>query len=221
MRSQLKTKEAYSLDTESIINLDKFDSEPLATDPYEHVIVSDFISRDWTDGIMQDYPKIQKGGSFPLSIIKYGANFEALIAALDSPEFRAAVEKKFSVDLEGKPSMFTVRGKARAKDGKIHTDTESKIISLLLYMNHEWENQGGKLRLLRSNDINDVATEVSPTIGTLLVFKRSNNSWHGHLPFVGDRKVIQMNWVTHQKFIDREKKRHKWSSVMKLLGLSY
>jgi hypothetical protein len=30
-----------------------------------------------------------------------------------------------------------------------------------------------------------------------------------------------MNWVTEQKYVDQEAKRHWWSSLMKKLGLSY
>ena len=32
----------------------------------------------------------------------------------------------------------------------------------------------------------------------MLAFKRSNNSWHGHEPFAGERRVIQFNWLTSQ-----------------------
>ena len=40
--------------------------------------------------------------------------------------------------------------------------------------------------------------EVPPTEGTLLAFKRADNSWHGHKPFAGERRVIQFNWVTSE-----------------------
>jgi SM-20-related protein len=33
---------------------------------------------------------------------------------------------------------------------------------------------------------------------TLLAFKRSNYSWHGHKLFAGQRRVIQFNWLTSQ-----------------------
>ena len=114
--------------------------------------------------------------------------------------------------------MFTVRGKCRRKDGKIHTDTESKIITVLLYMNPEWEKDGGRLRLLRSHNIEDKIAEVPPLSGTLLAFRRSDNSFHGHTPFEGERKVIQMNWVTHQKFADNNLARHKISAIFKRLN---
>jgi hypothetical protein len=144
-----------------------------------------------------------------------------MIKALNGPDFRVAVEKKFSINLEGRPTMFTVRGRCRNSDGKIHTDSESKLITVLLYMNPRWEHDRGRLRLLRdATNIDNVAAEVSPTIGTLLVFKRSDHSYHGHLPFDGARKVVQMNWVIDQRTVDREAKRHRLSAAMKRLGLS-
>ncbi len=47
-----------------------------------------------------------------------------------------------------------------------------------------------------ADDLDDMILEIPPTAGTLLAFKRSDNSWHGHKPFAGERRVIQFNWVT-------------------------
>jgi Rps23 Pro-64 3,4-dihydroxylase Tpa1-like proline 4-hydroxylase len=44
------------------------------------------------------------------------------------------------------------------KDGQIHTDTASKIIAVLVYMNEGWDPEGGRLRLLRGK--NDLGDEV-------------------------------------------------------------
>ena len=74
-----------------------------------------------------------------------------------SDEFRKAFEEKFSIDLNNRPDMITVRGRCSEKDGKIHTDSETKIITILIYMNAGWESAGGRLRLLRSgNDLEDM-----------------------------------------------------------------
>jgi SM-20-related protein len=203
----------------AILELDKLRAAPLIRQPFEYLILRDFIRPEWKKRLADAYPHIRRGGSFPLSTTNFGDDFAQLISALDGPGFRQAVEHKFSIDLEGRPTMFTVRGRCRATDGKIHTDTESKIITVLLYMNPEWADQGGRLRLLNSaTDIDDVAAEVPPAFGTLLIFKRCDYSYHGHLPFEGDRKVIQMNWVTHQRFVERESKRHRWSAFLKKLG---
>jgi hypothetical protein len=201
-----------------MLNLEKLQNTPLENSPYEHVIVPNFIKADAMQSILNDYPKIKDAGSFPLSTLNYGQIFADLIDTLDGDAMRAAIEKKFSVDLTGKPTMFTIRGKCRKKDGQIHTDTESKIISILIYMNPAWEQSGGQLRLLRSENIDDVATEIPPVSGTLLAFKRSDHSWHGHKSFVGDRKVIQMNWVTEQKFVDKNINRHVFSSFLKKIN---
>ena len=139
---------------------------------------------------------------------------------MDQPRFRKIVEEKFGVDLAAKPTMYTVRGNCRATDGSIHEDSKTKIITVLLYMNEKWDTDGGRLRILRNNhDMNDYAAEVPPHGGTLLMFKRADNSWHGHEPFEGKRRAIQMNWVTSQKVVDKEQRRHRVSSFFKKLGL--
>jgi len=133
-----------------------------------------------------------------------------------SGEFRKAFEEKFGIDLTNRPDMITVRGRCSEKDGKIHTDSETKIITILIYMNAGWESAGGRLRLLRSgNNLDDMILEVPPTEGTLLAFRRSNNSWHGHKPFSGPRRVIQFNWVTSEAVVRREQNRHRLSAWMK------
>lgn len=81
-------------------------------------------------------------------------------------------------------------------DGHIHTDYWSKIITLLVYFNPEWTQEGGRLRMLRcSNNIDDYTAEVAPLGGTVLAFRRSERSWHGYKRFDGERRMIQMSWV--------------------------
>jgi SM-20-related protein len=184
--------------------------------PFSYLIAQNTIRPQWEDRLISDFPCLKKGGSFPLSTVKVGNDFQNLIEEMRGPEFRQVVEEKFSLSLSDRPTMFTVRGHCRLGDGNIHTDTESKIITVLLYMNPRWADKGGRLRILNSrSDINDFAVEIEPTIGTMLIFKRCDHSFHGHLPFEGERRVIQMNWVTEQRFVDRESTRHKWSALIK------
>jgi SM-20-related protein len=193
-------------------------STPLETEPYEHLIVEGFVPAAHAEALIGSYPMIEQAGSFPLDTLKYDGAFAALIEEMSAEPFRAAVEEKFGVDLEGKATMFTARGRCRAEDGKIHTDSKSKIITVLLYMNEDWAPQGGRLRLLRDGEnLENWAREVPPGFGTLLLFKRSERSWHGHLPFEGPRRVIQMNWVTSPRVAAWEQFRHKVSAATKRL----
>jgi SM-20-related protein len=202
----------------SMLNLEKFRSTPLTREPFEFLVVPEFIKAEARAAISKDYPEVARAGSFPLGEVTYGPAFTKLIAEMRSEEFRKAFEEKFNIDLTNRPDMITVRGRCSEKDGKIHTDSETKIITILIYMNAGWESPGGRLRLLRSgNNLDDTILEVPPTEGTLLAFRRSNNSWHGHKPFSGPRRVIQFNWVTSEAVVRREQNRHRFSAWMKKL----
>lgn len=202
----------------SICNLDALKAAPLSKEPYDHVLVPGFIRKDRLADIHRDYPPIDKPGSVPLGVYKHGPAFEALLNELRGDAIRHAVEEKFDLDLTGRPTMFTVRGMCRPTDGKIHTDSTSKIVTILLYMNPPWEASGGRLRLLRSQNLDDYAAEVPPDEGTLLIFRRSDTSWHGHEPFDGPRRAIQMNYVVHPVYIWHEQWRHRVSTGLKRLN---
>lgn len=204
-------------------SIDIFDYEtlrntPLRRDPYEYVILPGFVKAEALHLINSDYPRIDHAGSYPLASLEYGPNFQAMVDALESEEFRRAFEEKFQVDLSNRPTTITVRGRSDTRDGNIHCDSESKIITILLYMNPDWDDSGGRLRLLRSReDINDFAAEVPPSGGTLVAFLRSDHSWHGHLQFIGERRVIQFNWVTGEKSQRFNLFRHRVSATAKQL----
>jgi len=90
---------------------------------------------------------------------------------------------------------------------------------VLLYMNQRWDSDGGRLRILRNGtDLNDFVAEVPPHGGTLLVFRRSENSWHGHEPFEGQRRAVQMNWVANAGVVAYEQRRHRISTTLKKLN---
>jgi hypothetical protein len=202
----------------SLLDLEALRATPLKTAPYEYLVVPNFVPSAALARVIGDFPNISTTGSLPLSELDVHGAFDALIAEMDGPEFRQIIESKFGLDLSDRPTMFTVRGRCHRGDGKIHTDTGTKIITVLLYVNQAWEADGGRLRLLRSATLDDVAEEVSPTGGTLLVFKRSERSWHGHEPFEGQRRAIQMNWVTDASVVAYEQRRHRVSAFFKKLN---
>jgi hypothetical protein len=120
------------------------------------------------------------------------------------------------IDLSTRPTMITVRGQSGPGDGRIHSDSTTKLVTVLIYMNAGWESANGRLRLLRSaNDINDVIAEVPPDEGSLLVFRNQSNAWHGFEPFEGPRRVIQLNWVRDSRVVWREQTRHRMSAFFK------
>ena len=200
------------------LGIEAFRATPLIKEPFEHLVVERFIGPSALAEINADYPKISSSGSFPVDELSFGSAFNTFLDELNSDEFRGAFEEKFGIDLSGRPTISTVRGWCDAKDGKIHTDSTSKIITVLIYMNERWDDAGGRLRLLRSADnIDDFIVELPPVAGTLLAFKRSNNSWHGHKSFAGERRVIQFNWLTSQGNRQIAMLRHHTSASFKRL----
>jgi hypothetical protein len=187
--------------------------------PFPYFIVPRFVRAEALDAIRADFPAIRHPGSFPLSTLEYGPAFAAFMDELQGAAMARAVGEKLGMDLTASPTMVTVRGRSRAADGKIHTDSRTKLVTVLIYMNDSWESPKGRLRLVRSEtNLNDVIAEVPPEQGTLLVFRNDPNAWHGFEPFAGPRRVIQLNWVTDESVVRREQARHRLSAFFKRLG---
>lgn len=202
----------FSLDVEAL------ERARVQTQPFPFLIVPSFVRASALPAIGRDFPMIEHAGSFPLSSLRYGPAFKAFIDDLQSAQVTAIVARKLAMDLASFPTMVTVRGQSRAADGKIHTDSRTKLVTALIYMNDSWESSRGRLRLVRSeHDLNDVIAEVPPAQGTLLLFKNEPNAWHGFEPFSGPRRVIQLNWVTSASVVRREQFRHRISALFKRL----
>ena len=199
-----------------MLDIDAIVRAPLVRDPFDHFIAHGVVPPESMGSVISDAPAVTSTGSVPLAGLPYGPAFERLVEDLKSREFSAAVGVHFALpDLPERAQLITFRARAGAKDGSVHTDSEWKIVTVLLYLNPDWGDPGGRLRLLRSNDVEDVAVEIPPDYGTLLAFRRSDRSFHGHRPFVGERRLLQVNWVTDAAYVTREERRHRGSALLK------
>ena len=118
------------------------------------------------------------------------------------------------------PTLVTICRALNKRHGTIHTDSRSKIATALLYLNESWpDTSDGCLRFLnRADSIEDmVCPELRPMYGNFAAFRRSENSFHGHLPFAGERRVIQVAWLTSEDEKLRKTKRGKFSRLFKKL----
>ena len=202
----------------SILRLDALLQAEVAREPFQYAVVPDFVQPEAAAAIRADFPRIGYAGLLPVEATEHGPAFAALIEALESRETAEAFGQAFGVDLSGRSTMITVRGRCAARDGRIHTDSEAKLITALLYFNEDWEAAGGRLRLLRGpDDLNDAIAEVPPLSGTLVAFRRSDRSYHGHEPYVGVRRYVMVNWMASGFAARRELMRHRVSARAKRL----
>ncbi len=194
---------------------------PASDDPFPHLLVRDFVPPAALAGVIADLPEIAGGGSYPPSALRLRGAAAALVHELEGPRLRDAIADRFALDLGGSRTMLTVRGRTREKDGRIHTDSTAKLVTVLLYLNPtsaEWSRQDGCLRLLRGpDDLEDYAVEVPPVDGTLLVFPNGPTTYHGHKSFVGRRYAIQLNYMADDAKARHELRRHRLSALAKRL----
>jgi SM-20-related protein len=202
-----------------VLDLDRLRAAPLHREPFDYVLVEEFVRGEELGTLLADCPRLARHGSFPIEAADGGPIFARLLAEMTGDGLRDAIAEKFAIDLEGRPTMVTLRGWSDGKDGRIHTDSTTKLITLLLYLNERWEPPEGRLRILRSaTDLEDYAAEIAPLAGTMLAFRRSERSYHGHRAHVGERRVLQLNWVTDDGVVRRELGRHRWSARLKALN---
>ncbi len=201
-----------------LIDLERFRATPLVREPFNHLVVPGFLSADAVHDVVESFPGPDLPGVLPAPTARLRGAFGRLMERLRSPELTAAFSDKFDVRLDPATLMVTLRARTRSVDGQIHTDSETKIVTALIYLNEDWSNAGGRLRLLRGpDDIEDMIAEVPPDAGTLLAFRRTDNSWHGHKPFDGVRRSIMLNWMVDAATMRRELRRHALSAGVKSL----
>lgn len=204
------------LTDQTIIDFSALERAPVKTEPFPYSIIIGFLKAETLEQISRDFPKVNFPGSVPLSDLEFGPMFGKLVEELEGDLLRNTIERKFEISLTDRPTLITVRGKTRAKDGRIHSDTKSKLMTLLLYFNLKWENEGGRLRILRNaENLEDYVEEISPTFGTCLIFKVTENCWHGHKPFEGERRAIQMNYLSDQTALRQHLSKHQLSARLK------
>jgi len=179
-----------------MFDLAAFAATPLQREPFDYLVVPGFIRPAALAEVNRDFPAIEGPSNHPPERLRYGPAFASLIDSLRSPELAALLGEKFSVDLSGCHPTIAIRRYCEATDGNIHTDHKSKVITVLFYFNEHWPHEGGRLRLVRSpTDLEDYAAESVPEGGAMLAFRRTDHSWHGHKPYVGERRILQLSYT--------------------------
>lgn len=185
--------------------------------------VKDILSLDLNPRLKKDFPSMKGAGYLPYERHDCGESINTLIDQFLSPEFANAIGDNLGIpNLSQYPTYVSICQTLNKRHGTIHTDGKAKVATALLYLNDNWDTAGkGCLRFLRKiDDINTtIVPEIPPVYGTLAAFKRTDNSFHGHLPFEGERRVIQVAWLVSAEDQARKAKRGKLSHAIKnLLG---
>jgi SM-20-related protein len=201
----------------STLNVDAIRQAPVSHEPYDFLLGSGILKEEAVGDLKRDFPDITKPGYLTVDEVRLKGRFKTLIEELESDEFSDELGRKFGQDFRQYPRLTTIMKRSQPKYGSVHTDGPSKVMTLLVYMNDAWQDDGaGRLRVLYDDKgFEPFAAEVPPTMGTVFAFLRSDKSWHGHQPFVGERKVVQIAWVKDADELARKKKRNKVAQFLK------
>ena len=191
------------------------------SEPFRFLVAHDQLPTQSADELKRDFPAYSSAGFFPYEEKDCGPSIRSLIAALTEPAVASAVGARLGIENLGQyPTLVTLCRALNNRHGTIHTDSRSKVATALLYLNEFWpDTSDGCFRFLNRIDAIDdlAAAEIKPLYGNFVVFKRADNSFHGHLPFEGERRVIQVAWLTSEEEKQRKTQRGKLSRLFKKL----
>ncbi len=189
--------------------------------PFAFLIAHGQLPKQAATALAADFPRYASAGFFPWDAAECGPSLNRLVEDLTSRDFADAIGARLGLpDLGAYPSLVTICRSLNKRHGTIHTDSTSKIVTALVYLNEDWPDiDGGCLRFLnRIDDIDDlVVPQVRPIYGTLVAFRRAENSFHGHLPHEGERRVVQVAWLTSEEEKLRKTQRGRLSRLFKKL----
>lgn len=210
--------DSYHLDPRGLERADVL----VAHDPFRFLIAPGLLPDAGRKALLRDFPRYGSAGFFPYRESDCGPSVRTLVAEFSGPAFARVLGPRLDIpDLADFPSIITLSDSIHRRHGKIHTDSACKIATALLYLNPSWPaGDAGCLRLLRRGDDIDAlaAPAIPPLYGTLVAFRRADNSWHGHLPFEGARRVLQVAWLATAADAARKDRRGRFSRLVKRLA---
>lgn len=198
--------------------LDRADTT-VQSDPFPFMVAHGQLPREASADLDRDFPRYASAGFFPYDPADCGPAINSLVDNLTSNAFASVIGARLGIDnLADYPTLVTLCRLLNRRHGTIHTDSRSKVATALVYLNPQWpDTSEGCLRFLRKIDDIDslVAPELIPLYGEVAAFKRCENSFHGHLPYEGERRVIQVAWLVSEREKLRKTRRGRFSRAFK------
>lgn len=208
-----------------IVDFARFDA-PGATcrrEPVAFLVATGVLPPAAQAALYRDFPRYEEAGFFDHEPARCGPGINALVEEIRSRAFADRIGDKLGIrDLGSKPMLVHLSFLQNRRHGTIHTDSRATLATVLFYFSADWPHgSNGCLRFLRGDDDigATIAPEVKPLYGTLVAFRRSSRSYHGYLPFEGERPVIKAAWLTSEAELARKTRRsHSTHFVKRVLG---
>ena len=176
-------------------NFDELRKLKLQDNPFRYVAHGPTVLNPKILGELCDtFPTTDHVGFNKASKVALCCQWNAFIEEIHSTAYREAIEKVTGLNLSSYEVGIGIRHFSKLSHGAPHADVPRKKVTHLIYFNNEWPQESGRLRLLRSKNLDDVHDVITPLKGNGLIFVVSRNSFHGFEPYEGVRNAIQINF---------------------------
>ena len=89
-----------------ILKLDALKQAQVSTLPYPYFVLENSIVDTEVKAVIQDFPKIEQGGSYNIEDVEIKPNFDRFLKSLDTKEFRQILTDKFDVDVASQNNVL-------------------------------------------------------------------------------------------------------------------
>lgn len=200
--------------------------------PFPHCVIEEFLPPEITERLLREFPEIKdremkrsqeiyKGLCLPDQLPPTSAFARSLFYTFNSQPFLGFLEELTGIKgLIADPHFLgggfheTLRGGRLGihADFNIHQKLRlRRRINVLVYLNHDWQQEWGGDLELWTQDMKQKAKSVAPLFNRCVIFDTDETSWHGHpdpmnCPADRSRKSLALYYYTASDAIFTERK---------------
>lgn len=190
--------------------------------PYPLLVAHGLLSERLRLDLNRDFPAFRQTGFVPYEESECGASINQLIRDLTAREFVDAIGARLGLtNLHAHPALVEIRRRRDDRHVAIQVGSASKVATALLHLNDGCPSSDDECLhfLSDANDVPaNVASRARAEYGEFVAFARTEKSYHGLLPYRGERRVIQVSWLTDDAAF-RRKTRHRAASTAYGVGV--
>ncbi|MFE4924865.1 2OG-Fe(II) oxygenase [Streptomyces sp. NPDC056661] len=154
-------------------------------------------SDPWFQHSVATRPLLELGADKPRDTAELDEQWLAVAEDLVSAEYRECLSDLTGYDVRGLRLQAHFWRFDQGSFFQPHIDKAHKIVTHLMYLTENWSPEmGGCFRVLRSNDPDDVHTEIPPLTNNSIVLRRTDNAWHAVSPIPREsnrsRRLLQV-----------------------------
>lgn len=204
-----------------MLDLEALSSAEMQTTPFRWAQIRGMLSAPDSEALSAAWPgedfwavegKAQQSYSYairPLTVLGRGPatglsplpqEWAEVLEDLLSPQYKESLSRLAGIDLRDAELEASLRRWDRGAHLGPHRDNPDKLLTHIVYFERDWAaERGGCLRILGSENEEDVVAEIPPHLGTSSLLVRSERSWHSVTPVAATsrqpRRSLQMTWM--------------------------